>query len=330
MFETEDKYLKEILERDIYPVLSDFIAAILKKIPFEDIKNLEEIRIRAEKPLMILKRGQDYFINSNSANSTNSISTTYLKKCEIIHEEELRRTLQLMSNYSIYAIEEELKQGFMTLRGGHRVGFTGRGVIEENKIKILKNISSLNIRIAREVIGCGNGIVSKLYSEGVKHTLIVSPPGCGKTTMLRDVIRILSNGSIELKLRGYKICVVDERSEIAGCYLGIPQRNVGIRTDVLDACPKAQGMIMLLRSMSPEIIAVDEIGSYEDSKAIEDAMNSGIKVIATAHGDSIEEIVRKSNIRNLIQDKLFDKIVILSRRNGPGTVEDIIENTEKR
>lgn len=324
MYETEDKLLEEILERDIYPVLPDFITAILRNVKQDDIKNLEEIRIRAEKPLIIQKKGQDYFVNYDGT------LTTYLKKSVIIQKEEIGRILQLMSNYSIYAIEEELKQGFLTLKGGHRVGFAGRGVVEDNKIKILKNISSLNIRIAREVKGCALEVVKKIYKDGIKHTLIVSPPGCGKTTMLRDIIRILSIGFIDMELKGYKIGVVDERSEIAGCYLGVPQRDVGIRTDVLDACPKAQGMVMLLRSMSPEIIAVDEIGSIDDSRAIEDAINSGVKVIATAHGDNINEIIKKSGIRNLVRENLFEKIVILNRKNGPGTIEEIIDNAEMR
>lgn len=324
MYEAEDKFLMEILERDIFPVLPNFLTTVLRNVNKNDINDMEEIRIRAEKPLMILKRGQDYFINENS------IVTTESKKSLIVNRDDVGKTLQLMSNFSIYAIEEELKQGFLTLRGGHRVGLVGRGVIEDSKIKTLKNISGLNIRIAREIKGCGLKIVKKIYEEGIKHTLIVSPPGCGKTTLLRDIIRILSSGSKDIGVKGYKICIVDERSEIAGCYLGVPQRDVGIRTDVLDACPKAQGISMLLRSMSPEIIAVDEIGSLEDSGAIEDAINSGVKVIATAHGKDIREVMRKNGIKNLIENKSFEKVIILSRKNGPGTIEEIIDNDNVR
>lgn len=318
---TEDKFLMDTLEREIYPVLPETIIEAIKRTEFNQIKNLEEIRIRAERPLMLQKGGQDYFLNEDGT------LTTYLKKEIIITKEVIGRILQLMSSYSIYAIEEELRQGFLTLKGGHRVGFVGRGVLEENKIKILKNISGLNIRIAREVKGCAANLTERLYAEGIKHTLIISPPGCGKTTLLRDMIRILSMGSSNLNLKGHKIAIVDERSEIAACYLGVPQRDVGLRTDVLDACPKAQGMIMLLRSMSPEIIAVDELGSIEDSKAVEDAIHSGVKVIATAHGDCVEEVIKRNGIRNLIENKYFERIVILSRKNGPGTIEKIIENT---
>lgn len=307
------------LERDIYPVLPESVWRILKKVPSEEIKDVEEIRLRAERPLMIFKGGQDFFIGEDGRTSR------FFNKAFNISKHDVEKTLQLMCDYSIYAIEDELKQGFLTLRGGHRVGIVGRGVLDKGGIKTIKNISGMNIRIAREVKGCGLNLARTLFKREIKHTLIASPPGCGKTTLLRDMIRILSWGSPNEGIRGRKIGLVDERSEIAGCYLGIPQRDVGVRTDILDACPKAQGMVMLLRSMSPEIIAVDEIGSLSDAEAIEDAINSGVKVIATAHGRNIDEVLKRPGIKNLMDKKAFEKVVILSRNKGPGTIEEIID-----
>lgn len=318
MYAGDEGLIGRTLERDIYPVLTERVAGALIRVTEGDIRDVEEIRLRAEKPLMIFKGGQDYFVGEDGRTSK------FLNKALFVGKHDIEKTLQLMCDYSIYAIEDELKQGFLTLRGGHRVGIVGRGVIDEGRIRTIKNISGMNIRIAREVKGCGLNLARTLYSDGVKHTLIASPPGCGKTTLLRDIIRLLSWGSLEDGIRGHKIGLVDERSEIAGCYLGVPQRDIGIRTDVLDACPKAQGMFMLLRSMSPEIIAVDEIGSLSDAEAIEDAINSGVKVIATAHGRDIDEVLKRPGIRNLMERKAFNKIVILSRKRGPGTIEQVI------
>ncbi|EYE89691.1 stage III sporulation protein AA [Fervidicella metallireducens AeB] len=319
MYARDESYVRNTLEKDILPALPKKLSSILTKISDEDISSIEEIRLRAERPFMVYKKGQDMFLNEDG------VLSFLLSRPVIVERQDIEKTLTLMSNYSIYSIEEELKQGFLTLKGGHRVGLTGRIVMEDRNIRTMKNISGMNIRIAKEIKGCGNKIIKEIYGEGIKHTLIASPPGCGKTTMLRDIIRVLSSGDRDFNIKGFKIGLVDERSEIAGCYLGVPQRDVGIRTDVLDACPKAQGMFMLLRSMSPEIIAVDEIGSVEDAEAIEDAINSGVKIIATVHGRNFNEIQKRQGVKILIENKAFERIVILSRRSGPGTIEEIIK-----
>ena len=185
---------------------------------------------------------------------------------------EIEETMEYVANYSMYAYEEELRQGFLTIGGGHRVGVVGKAVSEDGHIRSMKYISCINVRIAHEVRGCADAVMPYVAGRGdVRHTLIISPPGCGKTTLLRDMIRQISNGGKHC--RGRTVGVVDERSELGGAYRGIPQNDLGMRTDLLDCCPKAEGMMLLIRSMTPQVIAVDEIGGEEDIRAVETAVN---------------------------------------------------------
>ena len=181
----------------------------------------------------------------------------------------------------------------------------------------------MNVRLAHEVRGCADELMPWLYEEGRPcSTLILSPPGCGKTTMLRDVIRQFSNGCGQEA--GRRVGVVDERSEIAACYRGIPQNDMGIRTDVLDGCAKHMGMQMMLRSMTPEILAVDEIGSRTDKEARDAVMNCGCCLLATAHGASMEKMQMRPALRQMAEEKIFERYVILSRKNTVGKVEAIL------
>ena len=183
----------------------------------------------------------------------------------------------------------------------------------------------MNIRVSHEVLQCAQRILPYVIQEKeVLNTLIVSPPRCGKTTLLRDLVRQVSDGNSYIK--GCTVGVVDERSEIAGCYLGIPQNQVGIRTDILDACPKSKGMMMLVRSMAPRVIAVDELGGAEDVCAMEYAMNCGCKFIATVHGKSMEEIRKKPLFENLVKEHRFDRYIVLGNDGGIGSIEGIYDD----
>jgi len=297
------------------------IKSSLSNLPENLLKDLEEIRMRINTPLCVYANGQDLMVSKEGK------IITKFEDGLIITKEHLIKTFQLISNYSIYAITEEIRNGFITIKGGHRVGIGGKVVYKGTMIETIKDISSLNFRIGREKIGISDYLIKSLMVDGIFcNTLIISPPQCGKTTLLRDIIRNLSNGMKYNNIKGFKVGLVDERSEIAGVYNGIPQKDIGIRTDVLDACPKALGIIMMIRSMSPEIIAVDEIGSQEDIYAIEDALRAGIKLIATVHGKSIEDIRNRNRLGKLLEDGVFQRFVILDNSKGVGTIKSIINS----
>lgn len=275
--------IKQILSESINPSLDEFV---------------EEIRIRLNRPICI-KIGQEIMM-IDYIPKTQEIEELFTKICE----------------NSIYSYRNEICEGFITIRGGHRIGITGTVVMEE-KIKNINYISSLNFRIAREKKGSSKEILKyiiNLEENTIYNTLIISPPGCGKTTILRDAIRNLSNGVKELNLTPKTVGIVDERGEIAAVYKGIPQKDIGNMTDVISNSPKAIGMKMLIRSMSPQIIACDEIGNSEDVQAISSAVCSGVKGIFTAHGGSLDEVMKNVDLNKLIRENLVEKVIQLSRR----------------
>ncbi|WFA09688.1 stage III sporulation protein AA [Tissierella sp. Yu-01] len=293
----------------------------LSSLPDSFKDNIEEVRLRINAPLSIYVKGRDYFVTNEGKVTDNP------KKGMTMDFDQLNKTFQIVCNYSIYALSEEIKNGFITIRGGHRVGIGGKIIYGNMDIETIKNISSLNFRIAREKKGISNGIIKYLMKDQeFLNTLIISPPQCGKTTLLRDIIRNLSNGMKDYNIRGHKIGLVDERSEIAGVYNGIPQKDVGMRTDILDSCKKSLGIMMLIRAMSPEIIAVDEIGSVNDVEAIEDATRAGIKLIATIHGYSIDDIKGRKALQNIFNEKIFKRYIILDNSKGVGTIKEIMDS----
>lgn len=268
---------------------------------------MQEIRLKVNKPVILIFSDKEIVL---------TVKTSF---------EDIRATINKISKYSIFAFEEDVKQGFITIQGGHRVGITGEWVFENGQVKYLKNISSLNIRICREVLGFGKKFINYIYKNGeILNTLIISPPKCGKTTLLRDLSKIISNGDSPLD-RGFKVSIIDERSEIAASFRGIPQLDVGIRTDVYDNCLKSKGIILAIRSMAPEVIICDEIGTKEDFESVLTAYNSGVSIISTIHGSSEEDFYNKLRMSNLntSMEKIFKCILILNNKNGIGTLERV-------
>lgn len=303
---------------DLLPLLAEPVRAALRCLGEETAGGLEEIRLRVGRPLAVGGREQEYFLTRDGR------PTLRPQEAYRVTRADLEATLQLLSRGSLYAVEEQLRQGYVTVAGGHRVGFCGRAVLENGRVTGLVDISSLNFRICREVPGAADPIMPYLVSEGrVLGALILSPPLAGKTTVLRDAVRQLSDGVPPLGLAGVRVCLVDERSELAGCWNGEPQRYVGLRTDVLDGVPKAAGLMMAVRAMSPQVLATDELGGATDAAAVEEALYAGVAVLATAHAASLAEARSRPHLGELIARAAFPRIILLSRRLGPGTTEAV-------
>lgn len=287
---------------EVLDYLAENIKNEIKKY-ISNVQDIEEIRLRTNKPIIL----------KNSSGNNLLI--------HIVSKEELLETFQKVCEQSIYSYQKQICEGFITIKGGHRVGVTGSCVIENGKIININYISSLNFRIAREKKDVSNNILNYILNENdVNNTLIISKPGCGKTTILRDLVR---------KISTKKTCgIVDERGEIAAMYKGEPQNDIGILSDVMDNCTKSDGMKMLIRSMSPEVIVCDEIGSKQDIEAINYAMCSGVKGIFTAHGNSLEEIKLNEQIKELLEKYIVQIIIILDDKKR-GEIKNIYKLENK-
>ena len=295
------KYFSESLEN----VIENYFNNIAKP---SEYMALEEIRIRSNRPL-ILKF------------SDNEKIFDY-----IVTAEDIIETLQRICENSIYSYQSQICNGFITIKGGHRVGISGNVVIENGKIININYISSLNFRIAKEINGCSNKLlkyVINMENNNIYNTLIVSKPGVGKTTILRDLVRRISNGIEQINFQGLNVGLVDERGEIAAMYKGVAQNDIGMRTDVLSNVKKDKGMKLLIRSMAPRVIAADEIGSKEDVEAIKEAVCSGIKGIFTAHGSSLDDISINPSIKDLLMSHVIERIIFLDSKKIKGEIEKV-------
>jgi stage III sporulation protein AA len=269
--------------------------------------NITEIRLRKCRPVVVYRNGQMLYLTEKG---TTRFCTD---ECITAEQDDISDILGLICRYSVHSYQDSICNGFITLDGGHRVGICGTAVMREGKIVNVKDISGFNFRAASEVKGCGDELYNKLFSSGLFNVLIAGPPASGKTTLLRDLCRRLGER--------YKIAVIDERSEIAAVYNGIPQNDVGINTDVLNGFPKQLGVETAVRVMSPEMIICDEAGGDEDISAFGYAMTSGVKICASVHAESAEDVHHKFGFYDC-----FDYIVLLGKT--PGSINEIIKVEE--
>lgn len=294
-------YIKELIN-----YISPNLRECLKNIETSRWIKAEEIRITIGKPAMLCYNdGFEYIYKNNEP---------FICDAQSINE-----TLMLITENSIYAANDKLVNGFITLKGGHRAGVCGSAVINGGKISAIKDISSINIRIKREMIGAADKVIKYIICDGqIQNTLIISPPQCGKTTLLRDIARTLG--------RNRRVSIVDERSEIAAMYNGVAQNDIGLCTNVLDNCPKAEGIPLVIRSMSPEVVVTDEIGGESDTFAINYAASSGVKIITSAHGGGLNDLIHRRTFKNIID--FFDVFIVLTNIGGTGSISNIIRRSE--
>ena len=268
-----------------------------------------EIRLRINSPVLVKTLKRELFLDSST----------------IITKKDIDEIVGNLTKNSIHAFENEINKGYLTIEGGHRVGIGGDCIYDMDRLKGFKNITSLNIRIAREFYGCSYKALRYLITsdKNIYNTLIVGPPLSGKTTLIRDVARNLSDGFKSPYFEGCDVTIIDERGEISAVYNGIPQMNTGRRTDVLSYCRKSDGFFMSIRALSPKVIISDELGSIDDFEIIQYALKSGVKIIATAHGFGIDDIKRNIYLRNIIENNFFERAFILDK--SPLKLKEVID-----
>lgn len=282
---------------EVASVLPPALAKRLDGLREQEWRDVEELRLRRGYPMSVLLSDGERPVGGAP-----------------VAESDLRDVLEMASRASAHTVLEQVRHGFVTLRGGHRIGLCGTVSRHDGEIRSLRYLSSLSIRVARAVEGQANELVPRIMENGrFRNTLILGTPGSGKTTLLRELIRMLSDGH---GTTPHRVGVADERGEIAALWQGEPQFRVGRRTDILDGCPKAEGLLMLLRGMNPQILAMDEITHSDDVAAILEAAGCGAGLLATAHGESLSDLKRRPVYRSMLQEGIFRRVIVLSREEG--------------
>ncbi len=302
---------------DVCRYLPSSIRLIIENIAQNDHFPIQEIRLRANQPLSIVTQGKGLFV-TQQGEFTVSPSIGYK-----ITPEDINHIFMSACQNSVYAYSKELQNGFITLSGGHRMGLAGRVIYENNTITTIRELSALSIRVAGEKKGCCHAILPYLIcDEQIRSCAIISPPGGGKTTVLRDIARSIS-------MRGHRVCVIDERGEIAGCCHGIARYDLGPSCDVLDGCSKTDGLQWALRCLSPSVMIVDELGSDSEAQAVLQGISSGVATVFSLHASNIMQAMRRSPMELLIKQSVPDLLVVLSTSQTPGRIINIYDLSRK-
>ena len=296
-------------------ILSEDIGAVLKNIPDSKKGTVQEIRIRVNKPLALSDGATTVFTDADG-----KIMYTMGEKAFRVSQRGIYDTFRRICDYSVYSRQDEIKNGYITVKGGHRVGLCGTAVLTEGKISALNDISSMNVRIARQVFGVSEEIINHLYpfERGI---LIAGMPSSGKTTLLRDLARSLSLG---IGCHVTRTAVIDERGELSGTYSGVSYNDMGL-SDILNGYPKGEGIIHAIRAMSPQVIICDELGTDEDCRLVSQGFNAGAVIIASIHAGNYEELMRRKQAVSLIETGAFKNIVMLESSNRPCKIAKVIE-----
>jgi stage III sporulation protein AA len=288
----------------------EVIDSVTKILPNEIKESIETLKAREEITEIRLRVGKN--VRAYLGGQEKELNT-------IVSKQDLIKILSNISSNSIYSVQNDINKGFVTIEGGNRIGIAGEIVVVDGKIKNVKEISSMNIRISKEFIGISDGIMDNIVQDGlIKNTIIISPPGLGKTTLLRDIIRNLSG-------EGYNVSLIDERGEIAAMYEGKASLNLGDRTDVISFVDKSLGMQMAVRSLAPDVVCTDEIGNERDVEAVKYLCKSGVSFITTMHGKCLEDI-KRGPMKKIIDEGYLDTVIILSKKCGIGSIEKIYTN----
>ncbi len=292
--------------------LSKRVYAVLSSLPEDICHSVCEIRLRAGKPLTLVTFDGSMYITS-TGRITGLINTSLF----CTSKADIKESFTRLCDFSVYSFSKDIANGFITVSGGHRAGIYGTAVYDKGAVSGVRDIGGINMRVAREFRGCAENLISQITSDGFCGFLLCGAPSTGKTTLLRDATRIMSDVLFK------KVAVIDERGEIAAVSHGEAQNNVGINTDVLDGYIKSDGVMQALRTLSPDVIVCDELGTAEDAKAVLSAVNSGVDFVATVHATDIDDIKNKPSILNLVKTGAFKKLVFL-KSGEPCAVSKIV------